>query len=431
MKRLIILFLLIWFASPLLAQLACSPMLGYVDMREAFIWVQTEEETEVTFSFYAAGEEKNKRSVSTNTSSERAHVAHFRATYLEPGTTYSYELTVDGDILTNPEWTFTTQSLWQHREDPPDFTLATGSCAYISEAKYDRPGKPYGTDYGIFEQIAAADPDLMLWLGDNIYLREPDWGSKSGIHHRYSHMRALPELQKLLTTCPHYAIWDDHDFGPNNADRSFIHKDWTLDAFKLFWGNPSYGLPDLEGITGQFSFNDVDFFLLDNRYHRTNYEMEGGEQHIWGEKQVEWLIEALKFSRAPFKIVATGGMFLSTDAIYENHAQYAEERNYVLKRLNEEGITGVIFLSGDRHHTELSMLELPNGNKVYDLTASPLTSRAYDHSSEPNVNRVPGTVVGEHNYALLSFEGPRKERKLTIRVYNSAGEELWEQVIEP
>ena len=81
----------------------------------------------------------------------------------------------------------------------------------------------------------------MIWLGDNVYFREPD-DSRTGVYHRYSHDRSLPELQPLLGSVHHYAIWDDHDYGPNNSDRSFIYKNITLQAFKDFWANPTYGL---------------------------------------------------------------------------------------------------------------------------------------------------------------------------------------------
>ena len=36
-------------------------------------------------------------------------------------------------------------------EDPPDLKIALGSCAFINEEKYDRPGDPYGGNYEIFE----------------------------------------------------------------------------------------------------------------------------------------------------------------------------------------------------------------------------------------------------------------------------------------
>ena len=102
----------------------------------------------------------------------------------------------------------------------------------------------------------------------------------------------------------------------------------------------------------------------------------------------------------------------------------------MLKRLNETGTPGVIFLSGDRHHTELSMLTLENGEAVYDFTVSPLTSTAYDPKKETNTLRVEGTEVGERNFATLHFSGPQKERRLELRVFNAGGQLLWERVIE-
>ena len=85
--------------------------------------------------------------------------------------------------------------------DAPDFDFVAGSCFYINEEAYDRPGKPYGGDYQILDAIYRDKPDFMVWLGDNTYLREADWDSKSGIYHRYSHTRAL---KRIATTFGQY-----------------------------------------------------------------------------------------------------------------------------------------------------------------------------------------------------------------------------------
>lgn len=432
MKQRILFITLILAVCSLNAQIASGPMLGYADLREVLIWIQTDEASRVRIDAHPSMNVHNLKTVSVYTG--EANIAKLVFSDLEPGTEYHYVVYVNGTAAT-PEgansFTFSTQELWQWRSDPPSFTLATGSCNYINQSLYDRPGEPYGGGYEIFNTIAAMDPDLMLWLGDNIYLREVDYGSRSGIIHRYNHTRSTPELQELLRACPHYAIWDDHDFGPDNADRSYIHKDWTLNAFKLFWGNPSYGIPGENGITGSFSVHDVDFFLMDNRTFRTNYELKTTGHQIWGDEQIDWLIESLKYSKASFKIVASGGQFLSDAPLYENHAQYADERANVLRRLDEEGIEGVIFLTGDRHHTELSEMTLPGGATVWDLTASPLTSKAYDHENEPNTLRVEGTVVGERNFAMLTFAGKLTERACTIKVFNKDGVLLWERMLRP
>ena len=61
--------------------------------------------------------------------------------------------------------------------------------------------------------------------------------------------------------------------------------------------------------------------------------------------------------------MAIGGQFLTTAAdAYENYAIFAEERQRIIDRIAAEGITGVVFISGDHHFTELSELQLPGGN---------------------------------------------------------------------
>jgi alkaline phosphatase D len=408
-------------------ELKSGPMLGYSEMREVIVWMQTTAKGKIQLNYWdQILPNQIFKSEIVETDISTAFTAKIILSLLEPGKKYGYQVLLNEKPLLFPyPLEFQTQSLWQWRTDPPAFSIALGSCAYINDTPYDRPGKPYGSNYHIFESILAKKPDAMLWLGDNTYLRETDWNSRSGILYRYSHTRATPELQGLLGSVHHYAIWDDHDFGPDNSDRGFIHKEATLEAFRLFWGNPTSGLPDQNGITSQFQWADIDFFLLDNRFSRAPDERKTGERTQFGKAQIEWLLDALKTSKAPFKMVATGGQFLSASAIAENHIKlYPEEREYLIKRIEEEGLTNIIFLTGDRHLTELTEMKLPNGKFIYDLTVSPLTS-GVNTNPDSNVLRVPGTLVTEHNFGLLTFSGKRLERKLTIKIFDAAGKEKW------
>ena len=407
--------------------LQSGPMLGYSEMKEVLLWVQTNQAATVQFDYWNIEKPNDRFSTPAKLTTARdAFTAKLLATQIEPGQTYGYQHKINNQAVEfDYPTTFQSQALWQWRNDPPNFTIALGSCAYINETQYDRPGKPYGSNYQIFESIHKKQPDAMLWLGDNTYLREVDWFTRSGIHHRYTHTRSLPEMQSLLASTHHYAIWDDHDFGPNDADRSFIHKDKTLEAFKLFWGNPTFGLPDQKGTTSFFKWSDIDFFMLDNRYHRSPNHRITTKAQILGKEQLEWLVDALTFSRAPFKMIAVGGQLLNSAESYENHAALApQEKAYLLDRIAEEGITGVVFLNGDRHKTELSSMTNRNKHTIYDLTVSPLTSGA-NTWPEDNRFRVEGTEVQKHNFAILEFSGPRKDRKMTIKVYDANGVELW------
>ena len=407
-----------------------GPMIGHVSHRSAQLWIQTNHSAEVQVKYSASDSDEYHQSEKIQTESKNAFVAHFQLEELEPGMTYDVDFLVDGKALSESV-TVNTQVLWDWRMDPPAFKFVTGSCAYINEEAYDRPGKPYGGGYEIFEHMAGESPDMMLWLGDNIYLREVDFQSYGGFLHRYTHTRSTPEMAKLLRTCPNYAIWDDHDFGPNDSDGSWIHADWSKQAFETFWCNPSYGLPEAPRcISTAFRFVDMEFFLLDNRTYRVNHYNKTNEPQVLGEEQIDWLIQALRNSRAPFKFVVVGGQVLSDAMVYENVAQFPSERQQILDRIEAEDIRGVVFLSGDRHTTELSEITLSNGRKVYDLTVSPLTSGTGHAKDEPNSFRVEGTYVEQRNYAVLSFDGPRKNRTCTIEVKGTDGTLLWNRQLD-
>lgn len=73
-------------------------------------------------------------------------------------------------------------------------------------------------------------------------------------------------------------------------------------------------------------------------------------------------IRALKASSAPFKLVAIGSQVLNDAADYENYATMPQERAELLRRIEEEGIHGVLLL-GDRHFTELSEVKLKDGKE--------------------------------------------------------------------
>lgn len=415
--------------------LQSGPMLGYSEMTEVLLWVQSTEAAEVRFAYWMKDSLPIQKQYTNKqyTHSKGAFTTKVMISELQPGMTYEYQVLINNIPLSFDYPTeFKTQALWQWRSDPPDFKIAVGSCVYVNEEKYDRPGKGYGGDYYIFESMQKMRPDLMVWLGDNTYFREVDWYTRSGMLHRYTHTRSLKEMQGFLASTAHYAIWDDHDYGPNNSDRSFIHKDKASEVFELFWGNPTFGIPQIEGgMTTQFQWNDVDFFLLDDRYFRSPNDCEACEKTILGEAQRDWLIDALATSKASFKMISVGGQVLNTADVFETYTnKHKEERDYLLRRIEEEGIKNVIFLSGDRHHTELNKLNNAKGNNIYDFTVSPLTSGSGSTRSEVNDNRVDGTLVVQRNYGIMEITGPRTKRQLAFKVFDSAGKELWTRSIE-
>ena len=409
-------------------------MLGYSEMREVLIWVQTDQSAKIKASYWpktASGIKFFTDEMVADKS--KGFSVKLIADQVQPGIVYDYEIYVNGKAQKfSYPLTFQSKKQWLFRGDAPDVKIAMGSCTYVAEAFYDRPGEPYGGNYEIFTSIYNKKADIMLWLGDNTYLREPDWDTKTGIYHRYTHTRSLKELQPLLANTHNYAIWDDHDFGPNDSDRGFWNKNTTYEAFQTFWGNPSFGIGDLKGAITSFQWSDCEFFMLDNRFYRTPNNQKSGECTVLGKEQLQWLKDALISSKSTFKFVAMGGQFVNDAKAHESYINLcAAERDSIFSFLKKEKISGVIFLSGDRHHSEVSKLNRPDAYPIYDFTVSPLTSKANPKAKEENNTlRIPESLLTERNFAIMEITGPRNERQLKLTFYDVAGNEKWNTVIK-
>jgi alkaline phosphatase D len=411
--------------------LQSGPMLGYSEMREVKLWVQTTEPAEVYVKYYPKDNPEIAYFTETVfTQKDYGYSAHIIADIVMPGKIYSYELFINGEKQSfDYPLEFQTLKDWQYKSEPPEFSFAFGSGTFINDEPFDRKGKPYGGGYEIYETIHKDKPDFMIWLGDNVYLREADWNTKTGVYYRYTQVRSLPEMQPLLASVHHYAIWDDHDFGPNNSNRSFHNKNITRNAFIDFWGNMNYGENE-EGIYSYFNWGDADFFLLDNRWFRTPNNRMNTEREMLGKQQLNWLIDNLIYSNATFKFVVIGGQVLTSIAKYETYETFPDELNELLSAIEQENIEGVVFISGDRHFTELSARERDGKYTLYDITSSPLNSGAFaDGCKEENIYRVEGTCVNERNYVKISISGKRKERTMIIQAKGIDGNTLWEKKI--
>lgn len=434
----IVFFLFITGSVVAQATIVAGPMLGQVELRTARIWV------EVGSSVKSAAVKYWKQSnpaVSWTKSLQGDLSKDFRPLQVEIGgldmnTTYQYVIVVNG-VASKKGGSFTTKDLWQWRKPAPDFSFLTGSCAYFNEPVYDRPGKPYGGDSSIFETMAKEKSAFMLWLGDNWYTREADYFSEWGLWYRASHDRSLPVLQNFLKAMPHYAIWDDHDYGANDADKSYVLKDASRNVFMGYWANPSYGEGG-EGIYSKVSYADCDFFLMDDRWYRSADDMNplvdgkpNAEKLMWGKKQMDWLKNALVNSKAVFKFIVTGSQTLNPASPYDCLQHYPIEFNELMGFLQDEKVEGVIFLTGDRHHSEVIKYNRQSIYPLYDITSSPLTSGVARVSNagnkeKDNPARVAGTLVEAQNYTRISVSGNTKERVLKVEFIGIKGEKLGE-----
>ncbi len=417
-------------------KLISGPWVGNIELRTAAIWLEVGPEVKKVSVHYAPTlQPDRKQSIEQTVKSQKSGFNPIKIALnnLEPNTSYQYSIKLNGKTIPlSFNTTFTTKPLWQYRTPAPDFQFLAGSCAFFNEPVYDRPGKSYGADSSIFQTMAKEKAAFHLWLGDAWYNREVDFSSPWGLQYRASHDRALPILQPFLASMPQYFIWDDHDYGPNDAGLSYIFKKESRNIFKQYTLNPSYGFNG-EGIYTQFSYGDVDFFLTDNRSFRADEKMldsidgkPNPEKSYWGITQMNWLKNALLQSRATFKIIVSGSQVLNTKNQYECMQHYSHEFQTCMKFLQDQKIPGVLFLTGDRHHSEVIQFDRKGHYPLYDITASPYTSGISKVSGQEkdNPQRIPGTLVEAHNYARFQISGPKNDRTLSVYFVDGKGNTL-------
>ena len=126
-----------------------------------------------------------------------------------------------------------------HKNNYEDFSFLVGSCSKVADNFFEYWSQP-GVNNLAFKKMRKADADFNIWIGDNSYLRKDDFESTANMTRRHIHTRLHKPVNKLIKKRPNYATWDDHDYGPNNADKNYEKKEVTLSLFQQFWGNAFY-----------------------------------------------------------------------------------------------------------------------------------------------------------------------------------------------
>jgi alkaline phosphatase D len=279
--------------------------------------------------------------------------------------------------------------------------------------------------------MAREKSAFMLWLGDAWYTREVDYSSEWGLWYRASRDRATPVLQPFLRSMPQLAIWDDHDYGPNNMGGQYIFKETSRRVFNSYFCNPSSG-ENGQGVYTMTSWGDVDIFMTDVRWWRSADAMKdtvngtlNPDKIMLGRQQMEWLKNSLLYSNATFKIIAVGSQVLNPVSPYDKWRDFTLEYQEIMDFLREYRIDGVVFLTGDRHHSEIIKEARAGTYALYDITVSPLTSgtHSFGNAEKNNPARV-FALDQKQNYARFSFSGPRGSRVMSVYFLGVKGEDL-------
>lgn len=383
-----------------------GPLLGRVTDHSAAVWIRTVHE--VQWQLLASISKDMSHPVESaivSTKAERDFTGVVELTGLLPDTVYYYDILINGEPTLKAA--LTSFRTYPCTGSKGRFKVAFGGGAmYIPKHEH------------MWDLILTHQPSAILLLGDNVYIDMPE---QVGAFHQYTYYRrqSRPEFRRLIAATSVYAIWDDHDaaiddvwMGPYRDKPS-----WKMDQFRVFrynWNNPAYGDAQWPGCWFNFSIADVDFFLLDGRFYRTNPHDKNPT--MLGPVQKKWLLEQLKKSSATFKVIASPvpWTFYSKGSALDTWNGFRAERNEIFSFLSENKINGVVLLSADRHRSDTWRIERENAYPLYEFESSVLTNDGF-HDENPKAifsyNR-------KNSFGLLEFDTTKTDPTVTYQIIN-------------
>ncbi|MEE4297385.1 MAG: alkaline phosphatase D family protein [Wenzhouxiangella sp.] len=317
--------------------------------------------------------------------------------------------------------------------------IAFGSCAAEDEPQ------------PIWDAINASQPDLWIWAGDNIY---GDTEDMTIMREKYGLLAAQPGYRQLVSSgIPILATWDDHDFGVNDGGADYAQRKASQQVFLDFFDvAPDDPRRDREGIYHSEIHGEVgrrvQIIMLDTRFHRSplrTYPRDDDSQPrvywpdsdpaatILGEDQWQWLKRQL-LKPAELRLIVSSIQILASEHRFEKWMNFPQERRRFLELLKETQAEGVILLSGDRHHAELSRLDQPDFYPLFDLTSSglnksqPRTADDEARPAEPNRYRVGRTFRG-HHYGMIEVTWEQPDPLIHLNIVDQNGQKPISHVV--
>jgi hypothetical protein len=306
--------------------------------------------------------------------------------------------------------TFVILTQWVQAQDHPDLVSGPmlGQVDYRTAAVW-------------VEAKLGKQPLLRFWKQSN---KKESWlvkGSSQPEAQRQGFNVMIYHISGLdVNTVYEYQL--DKGSSDEKADGSFTTKElWQ-------WRKPP---PDFSFIAGSCSYMNEPGYDRTWRSSDRLLDSIGGQPNplkkMFGDQQMGWLKNALAGSMATFKVIVTGSQVLNPQSPFDCFRRFPVEYHPFMQFLADQKINGVVFLTGDRHHSEIIRLEGLTPYPLYDVTVSPLTSGTHVFGPAEKIN--PYRVIGIdqlQNYARISISGPAKDRELKVSFLDLQGKQIGE-----
>lgn len=303
-----------------------------------------------------------------------------------------------------------------------------------------------------WDVIAAQKPQAFLLIGDNVY---GDTGAQWSadmptLTASYRKLSTRVEWDRFRRSVPMMTIWDDHDFGANDAGGSFAFKEYAEKIYESYWSSsaevksrPGVYESHIVGPEGK----RVQFILLDTRFFRSDLVRmpyhdpgpalgwylpnEDRQATLLGEAQWRWLADELA-KPADLRIIVSSTQVITSAHNFEGWTNFPRERDRLYRLLAEKQVNNALFLSGDRHAAGFYKAEVKGLAKpLWDFTSSSLNlsfGKGDNGEREPDPART-GGFWAIPNFGQIDIDWNAKKVRLSLR--RDDGSLIEEQVINP
>lgn len=301
--------------------------------------------------------------------------------------------------------------------------IVFGSCI-----KQDRP-------IPILKPMLSRQPDLVLFLGDNIYADTLDMGVMRAKYDLLGRNRDLAELRSRF---PVMATWDDHDYGANDAGADYPMRTESKREFMRFWQVAADAeMRKRDGVHHARIFGPmgkrVQIIMLDTRSFRSPLKVgaqrrvagpyvadDDPTKTVLGSSQWVWLEKQLR-QPAELRILATSIQCIPEAAGQETWSNLPRERRRLFDLIGRCGADGVILVSGDRHWSEISKLDVDVAYPLYEITSSSLNQIHPRGTPSENRHRVGKTTYHRENYGVLSINWEDQDPNILMQIEDVSG----------
>jgi prolyl oligopeptidase len=216
------------------------------------------------------------------------NVVAFPLENLQPDTQYYYALEVNGRLDRKTRGGFRTFP----PPGPASFKIAFASCGRT------------GSTRNIYDRIREHQPLFYMNMGDFHY-QNIDTNRPSLFRAAYDAVLASPQQADLYRSTPLVYMWDDHDYGGNNASkksRTHIAARSIYDEYVPHYpfADPATDAP----IHYSFSVGRVKFIITDLRSERDEPKVKDEpKKSLMGEKQKKWFKDELLASNGQYPLI--------------------------------------------------------------------------------------------------------------------------------